>query len=177
VVAEVVGAALTLASVRGVDGVLTVLPDVGRSDRPIIEVDLRVGMLVMDSVRLLEWPNGLTMTSSLEVGLAEMDLGRTLERRFTASAEFSFRIGEPRRDGPGIEDECLWPDIEDRRGVRGERLPRPFVGGGSGVGGVCGVHAGRLVGGGNGLRSLREERRFLRGGRPETGGTSPIVPR
>jgi hypothetical protein len=185
VLVEVVGTAATLANVRGVDGGLTVLPDPGRSERPAIEADLSVGILVMDSVRLLEWPSGLTVTSSLELGLGGtgMDLGRTLERKLGASAGvFSFRIGEPRRVGPGIDDECLWPDKEVRKGVLGDALPRrPFGEAGSGVGGVCGFRTGTLVGtllgDGNGLRSLKEERRFLRRGRRVMGGTSPIVSR
>lgn len=65
--------AIALMGERGVDGGnLTGFPEPGRSDRPAIEPEIgrRVGMAVVDSPRLLEYPDvdcakDLMVTSSL----------------------------------------------------------------------------------------------------------------
>lgn len=170
-----------LVGEREVDeGNLTVLPDPGRSDSPPpgVLVGLRVGIPVTESPLFLVGPYDLTMTSSFVSGLAVIGFGRLLSTRSrTLPGEFSLRIGEPRRVGVGIEDACLVGDGVLREGVRGEALIwRLARDGESGPRGVCGDHEGTSLASCNVLRSLKEERRFLRGG-PAVDGTSPIVPR
>lgn len=85
--------AIALMGERGVDGGnLTVLPEPGRSDSPAMEPDmgLRVGILVMDSLRLLECVDvdcakDLIVISSLlsRLGVASMG-GCTLPLRLNA---------------------------------------------------------------------------------------------
>lgn len=198
---------------RGVEGgSLTVLPEPGRSDRPAMEPDMgrRVGMAVIDSLRLLECVDvdcvkDLMVISSLLCRRGVAGAGCTLPLRVNASTgrasgctlplrgsvegtgSFSFLIGEPSRIGAGIDEVCLCEDTAVRKGVRGgeilprlSRLSRFFGRVESGLRGVCDDHEGALSANCISLRSLNEERRFLRGWAGTAsleGGTSPIVPR
>lgn len=124
--------ATALIGERGVEGgSLTVLPEPGRSDRPAIEpvIGLKVGIAVMDSLRLLEWvevdcANDLIVTSSLLSRLGVAGAGCTLPLRVNAwtgrdsgctlplragggAGSFSFLIGEPSRMGAGMDEVCL----------------------------------------------------------------------
>jgi len=85
--------ATALIAERGVEGGnLTVFPEPGRSERPAMEPDMgrRVGILVIDSLRLLECVDvdcvkGLTVISSLLSCLGVAGLGCTLPLRVKAS--------------------------------------------------------------------------------------------
>lgn len=117
---------LALVVDRDVEGILTVFPDVGRSESPE-PVGLSIGMADTDSVRFLEGPWALMVTSSGFSNLAAMDLGRTLPGRSNAlPGAFSFRIGEPSR---GIGD----PNLEV-----GVGMADCFTGDGVLCDGVCG---------------------------------------
>jgi hypothetical protein len=160
-------------------GNLTVFPEPGRSDKPPLTVDFKLGIPDTDCPRSLRFLTGLwdlTVTSS---GFPATDLGRTVpERAREVPGEFSFRagicIGEPSRVGVGMDDVCLAGDGVVREGVLGSALDcRLSRDPGRGV---CGDHKGTSSASCNVLRSLKEERRFLRGG-PAVDGTSPIVPR
>jgi len=113
------------------------------------------------------------MTSSFFSGFVDTDLGLTLPARSSRFIdEFSLRIGDPSRVGVGIE-ECFIGDGVVRDGERGEALScRSLSKVDSGRRGVCGDHAGASLASCNILRSLREERLFLRGGPTEDGTTS-----
>jgi hypothetical protein len=130
------------------------------------------------SLRRLVGLYALMVISSFISGLAGVDFSRTLPGRSRAfPGEFSLRIGEPRRVGVGMDDVCLTCDGVVRKGVRGSALDcRVSRNIDSGLRGVCGDHVGTLSASCNVLRSLSEERRFLRGG-PAVSGTSPIVPK
>lgn len=160
---------------------MTALPEPGRSSKPVLVVGLRFGIPETVSLRFLVGLMDLMTTSSLFAWLTVPDLGRKLPVRSRGvPGKFSFRIdgiGEPSRVGVGIEEVCLCNDAL-YRGVRGEILVcRCSRGAGSAcLRGVCGDHSGTSLASCNVLRSLNEERRFLRGG-PTVGGTSPIVPR
>jgi hypothetical protein len=159
-----------------------VFPEPGRSDRPALDaVDLRLGIPDTESprsLRLLTGPCDFMVTSSDISVFMAMDFGRTLPARSkTLPGEFSLRIGEPSRVGVGMADACLMADGVVRKGVCGSaldcRVSRDL---GSGLRGDCEDHVGTSLASCKVLRSLNEERRFLRGG-PAVGGTSPIVPR
>lgn len=131
-----IAGAIALMGERGVDGGnLTGLPEPGRSIRPAIdpEIGRRVGMAVVDSPRLLVYPDvdcakDLIVTSSLlsRLGVdgvggctlplrvkawSDRDSGCTLPLlpiEDGAGCSFSFlTMGEPKRMGAGIEDVCL----------------------------------------------------------------------
>lgn len=162
------------------EGIFTVLPEPGRSDRPELEIGLRLGIPETDSPRSLRRLVGLyvlIVTSSFASGFAAVDFSRILPGRSRAlPGEFSLRMGEPSRVGVGMADVCFICTGVVREGVRGSaldcRVSRNIE---SGLRGVCGDHVGTSLASCNVLRSLSEERRFLRGG-PTVGGTSPIVP-
>jgi hypothetical protein len=160
---------------------LTAFPEPGRSSRPVLVVGLRFGMLDTVSLRFLVGLMDLMTTSSLVALLAVPDLGRELPARSRGlPGMFSLRIdgiGEPSRVGVGIEVVCLC-NAALYKGVRGEILVCRCSRGAGSVcfRGVCGDHAGTSSASCKVLRSLNEERRFLRGG-PTVAGTSPIVPR
>lgn len=86
--------ATALIGERGVEGgSLTVLPEPGRSDKPAMEPDigLRVGILVIDSLRRLECDevdcaNALTVISSRLSCLGVAGFGCTLPLRVKASS-------------------------------------------------------------------------------------------
>jgi len=104
-----------------------------------------------------------------------MDFGRT--RSKTLPVEFSFRIGDPRRVGVGMDD-CLGCDGVIREGVDGEALVCfTFRCEESGRRGVCGDQVGALSANCKAFKSLKEERLFFRGGPVAPIGTSPIVPK
>ena len=85
-----------------------VFPDPGRSDNPELVAGLSEGIPVTDSPLLFVGLYDLIVTSSLDSGFVVIDLGRTLPARSRAfPGEFSFRIGEPKRVGVGIDDVCL----------------------------------------------------------------------
>lgn len=167
------GGAPILVGERELDGgSFTVLPEPGRSDSPPLAVGFKVGIAETDSPRFFVGLYDLMVTSSFEP-----DFGRAAPTRSRGlPGEFSFRIGEPRRVGVGMDEVCLVGDGVVRDGVRGEALDCLFSRStDSGLRGVCGDHVGTSSASCKVLRSLSEERRFLRGG-PDVGGTSPIVP-
>jgi len=99
--------ALAFKGERGVaGGSFTVLPDVGRSERPGT-TGLSRGMLEMESARFFVGLYALIVTSSLPSNLLRVDLGgRRLPARSSVwcAGEFSLRNGEPRREGAGIAE-------------------------------------------------------------------------
>ena len=129
------------------------------------------------------------MTSSLLSSFADceidIDLGRRGPSRSTGFAgAFSF-MGDPRRgkgDSRRVGVGIAIGFVGEREGVRGasvgETLPcLSSRCGETGLRGVCQDHGGASSVSCNIFKSLREERRFLRGG-PVVEGTSrsPIVP-
>lgn len=148
-------------------------PDVGRSESPE-DVGLSIGMEDTDSWRFFVGLCALIVTSSCFSGdfegTAMVDLDR-IRPIVLAAGEFSFRIGDPRRVGPGIDDCLLCIGVRVREGVRGEALVCfTFRCEESGRRGVCGDQVGVSSAVCNIFRSLSEERLFLRGG-PELDGT------
>lgn len=183
---------------RGVEGgSLTALPDPVRSCRPALVVGRRFGMAELFgrfrglgmpetvSLRFFVGLFDLMVTSSSTSGFIVTDFPLMCAGRSKPTAgEFSFlsvlstRSGEPSRVGVGIDEVCLCKAIVAAEGASGDSLiwRVSWRKAGSTLRGVCGDHSGTSSASCNVLRSLKEERRFLRGG-PVVGGTSPIVPR